>query len=216
MSLRLTLRGSSGIAHALRLEQITIWWMLIEAAGSIASGLIASSTLLLAFGVDSIIELISAGILYYRLKIESVHGPTDRVDRVEKRAGLIGGYLLFLLAAYVVATSAWKLFNHGAAAESLSGLLIAAIAALGMPSLARAKIKVADEIGSRALRADAMETFTCGYLAWVLLAGLAANAAFHLWWLDGVAALVLVPLLIKEGKEAITGQCSCHREACAS
>lgn len=216
MSNRLALGSSGGIAHALRLEQITIVWMVIEAAGSVVSGVIAASTLLLAFGIDSLVELISAVVLYHRLKAEAVLGPTERVAQTEKRAGIIGGYLLFGLALYVAATSIWKLYHHGAATESIPGILIAAVAAFGMPSLARAKVRAADEIGSRALRADAMETFTCGYLSWVLLAGLVANAAFHLWWLDGVAALILVPFLLKEGKEAITGECGCQKEVCAS
>lgn len=83
-----------------------------------------------------------------------------------------------------------------------------------MPILARAKIRVADRIGSKALWADAMETFTCGFLSWVLLAGLVASALLHWWWLDSVAALVLVPLLVKEGREAISGECGCGT-ACA-
>ncbi len=86
------------------------------------------------------------------------------------------------------------------------------VAAFGMPVLAKAKMRVADQIGSRALRADAMETFTCGYLSWVLLAGLAANAFLHWWWLDAAASLVIVPFLPKESREAITGECACHQE----
>ena len=86
------------------------------------------------------------------------------------------------------------------------------MAALGMPILARAKIRVADQIGSKALRADAMETFTCGFLSWVLLAGLVGNALLHWWWLDSVAALMLVPFLVKEGREAIAGGCSCRSD----
>ncbi len=93
---------------------------------------------------------------------------------------------------------------------SCPGIIIAGVAAFGMPLLARAKIRVADKIGSRALRADAMETFTCGYLSWALLAGLIANAALHWWWLDSAAALAVVPLLMKEGREAVTGECRCH------
>ena len=106
-------------------------------------------------------------------------------------------------------SSAYKLFYRGGSDESYVGLAIALVAAVGMPVLARAKIRVADEIGSRALRADAMESFTCGYMAWVLLAGLGANALLHWWWLDGAGALVLVPLLIKEGREAYSGRCEC-------
>lgn len=209
MSIAMSNQRREAVALALRLEVITISWMTIEAVGSIGAGLLASSTLLLAFGIDSIVELVSAGVLYRRLKLEAAGGDTHRVEAMERSAGKIGGFLLFSLAAYVVATSVYKLFNQGAADASYLGIVIATIAAFAMPVLARAKLRVADQIGSRALRADAMETFTCGYMSWVLLAGLSANALFHWWWLDGVAALVLVPLLIKEGKEAISGECLC-------
>jgi divalent metal cation (Fe/Co/Zn/Cd) transporter len=183
--------------------------MTVEAIGAIAAGLVARSTLLLAFGIDSVIELISAGVLWRRLRLEATGADTCRLEAIESRAGKIGGTLLFVLAAYVVATSAYKLFHRGGAHESFVGLAIASVAAVGMPLLAKAKIRAADQIGSRALRADAMETFTCGYMSWILLAGLGANALFHWWWLDGAGALVLVPFLIKEGREAFTGHCLC-------
>jgi divalent metal cation (Fe/Co/Zn/Cd) transporter len=202
-------RRPDAVQHALRLELITIAWMSVEAIGAIGAGFAARSTLLLAFGIDSVIELVSAGVLYRRLRLEAAGGDTCKVEATEAIAGRIGGTLLFILAAYVLATSTYKLFHRGSADESYVGLAIAAIAAVGMPVLARAKIRVADEIGSRALRADAMESFTCGYMAWVLLAGLGANALLHWWWLDGAGALVLVPLLIKEGREAFEGRCLC-------
>ena len=201
------------IQYALRLEVITIAWMTVEAIGAIVAGLLARSTLLLAFGIDSVIELVSAGVLYRRLRLEAACADTCKVEAVEVMAGKIGGTLLFVLAAYVLASSSVKLFHRGGdAAESYVGLVIAVVAALGMPVLARAKLRVADQIGSRALRADAMESFTCGYMAWVLIAGLGANALLHWWWLDAAGALVLVPLLIKEGREAFSGECRCGDE----
>lgn len=200
---------------ALRLEVLSIGWMLIEASASIGAGLVAGSVLLLAFGVDSVIELISAGALFHRLRKEA-DGTANAttIEALEHRAARIAGYLLFALAAYIVVQSGCGLLHRHAAETSGVGLAIALVAALGMPVLARAKIRVAEQIGSRALRADAMETFTCGYLSWVLLAGLTANALLHWWWLDSLAALVLVPFLIKEGCEAMTGECSCGA-ACA-
>jgi len=93
-----------------------------------------------------------------------------------------------------------------AAETSPIGIAAAIIAAFGMPFLAKAKLRVADGIGSRSLRVDAMETFTCGYLAWVLLAGLALNAVTHWWWIDSVASLAIVPLLIREGWESVSGE----------
>lgn len=196
---------------ALRLEVLTIGWMLVEASASIGAGVAAGSVLLLAFGADSVIELISACVLFHRLRKEANGAAHDgeESEALERRASQIAGYLLFALAAYVVLQSGYGLLHRHLAETSGLGLAVALVAALGMPILARAKIRVADEIGSKALRADAMETFTCGFLSWVLLAGLAANTLLHWWWLDSVAALVLVPFLVKEGREAITGGCSC-------
>ncbi len=202
-------RRRDAVQHALRLEVITIAWMSMEAVGAIGAGLLARSTLLLAFGIDSVIELVSAGVLYRRLRLEAAGADTRNVEATEAMAGKIGGTLLFVLAAYVLASSTYKLFHRGGAAESYVGLAIAVVAAVGMPALARAKLRIADQIGSRALRADAMESFTCGYMAWVLIAGLGANALLHWWWLDAAGALVLVPLLVKEGREAFTGECRC-------
>ena len=203
---------SRDMQAALRLEVLTIGWMLIEASVSISAGAMAGSVLLLAFGVDSVIELISASVLFHRLRKEANGARNDEaeIEVLEHRASRIAGYLLYVLAAYVVLQSGYGLLHRHMAETSWVGLSVALVAALGMPVLAKAKIRVADRIGSKALRADAMETFTCGFLSWVLLAGLAANALLHWWWLDSVAALVLVPILLKEGREAVTGECSCH------
>lgn len=201
---------------ALRLEAITIAWMIIESGVAIGAGVLARSVLLLAFGVDSGIELLSACVLYWRLhrEAQAMLGDEGVVELIERRTARFGGYLLYGLAVYVLLQAGYGLLNRNAAETSWLGIGVAVVAALAMPVLARAKIRVAEEIGSRALRADAMETFTCGYLSWVLLAGLLANALLHWWWLDSAAALVLAPFLIKEGRASITGECGecCHKE----
>lgn len=186
--------------------------MVVEAAVSLGAGIAANSLLLVAFGADSIIELISGGVLYCRLRHEyrGDHQSEESLEALERRTGKIAGYLLYALSAYVVAQSIFGLAQRHEAGTSLIGMAVAAIAAAGMPILAKAKIKAADKINSPALRADAMETFTCGYLSWVLLGGLVANALLHWWWLDSVASLIIVPLLLREAKEAIAGHCSCH------
>jgi len=185
--------------------------MVVEAAASVGAGIVAGSLLLLAFGADSLIELLSAGVLYSRLRVEAcaVEPDEEELEALEQRASRIAGWLLYALALYVLLQAGYGLLHRHAAERSWWGIGVAIVAAFGMPPLAGAKIRVADEIGSRALRADAMETFTCGYLSWVLLLGLAANAALHWWWLDSAAALVLVPFLIREAREALTGEC-CH------
>ena len=195
---------------ALRLEQWTLLWMVAESALSIFAGVAASSLLLVAFGADSIIELASACVLYYRLNQEFRGKSGEALEALEKKTGKIAGYLLYALSLYVVAQAFWGLVHRHEAETSLLGMAVAVIAAFGMPILAKAKIRAADLINSPALRADAMETFTCGYLSWMLLGGLAANALLHWWWIDSVASLVIVPLLVKEAREAITGHCGCH------
>jgi divalent metal cation (Fe/Co/Zn/Cd) transporter len=135
------------------------------------------------------------------------------VEGVERRASRLAGYALYVLALYVLASSVFGLLTHQLTDTQRSawGILIGVVAAVGMPLLAMRKLKVAaaDRLNSKALRADAMEAFTCGYMSIALIIGLAATRLFGWWWLDSVAALFLIPLLIKEGREAIKGECAC-------
>ncbi len=204
------------IRAALRLEIVTIIWMVIEAAVALGAGIAARSLLLVAFGLGSAIELASAVVVFRRFQLE-FNPRFESAQRngfdIERKAARVAGYLLFLLSAYVILQAIFGLVTRHAAETSPVGIAIAVIAALGMPFLAKAKLRVADLIGSRSLRADAMETLTCGYLAWVILAGLALNALTHWWWIDCVASLAIVPLLIREGWEAVSGEyCSDCRE----
>ena len=174
------------------------------------------SILLEAFGIDSAIELFSALVLLWRLRVETGGKADDaQIERVERRASRLAGYALYVLALYVLAGSVFGLFAHYVTDTHKSdwGILIGVVAAVGMPFLAKYKLRVAatDRLNSKALRADAMEAFTCGYLSIVLIVGLAATRFFGLWWLDSVAALCLIPLLIKEGREAIQGECGCRK-----
>ena len=205
---------AAGLRAGLRLEAVSITWIVAEAVVSIGAGVTAGSLLLVAFGVDSVIELLSASLLFWRLHRQAVGRlPTEEAtEALERKVSRAAGFLLYALSLYVIAQAGYGLTHRHQAGTSWPGIGVALAAAFGMPLLARAKIRVADSIGSRALRADAMEAFTCGHLSWALLAGLAANAAFHWWWLDGVAALAVVPLLVKEGREAMDGEYSCHRE----
>ncbi len=198
---------SPKIRSALRLEIVTIVWMVIEAAVAVGAGIAARSLLLVAFGIDSAIELASAVIVFrhFRLQFtEKSERTQDSVGDVERKAARVAGYLLFLLSAYVLLQAIFGLTIRHAAETSPIGIAVALIAAFGMPFLAKAKLRVAALIDSRSLRADAMETLTCGYLAWILLLGLALNAVARWWWIDSVASLALVPLLIREGYEAVS------------
>jgi divalent metal cation (Fe/Co/Zn/Cd) transporter len=195
---------------ALWLTYITIAWMTIEAAASLLLGWVSGSLLLEAFGVDSVIELFSGFVLLWRLRVEATGvASAERAEEVERRAARYVGYTLYALVVYVVFNSGYGLFiakritdTH----ESVWGILIGLVAKIGMPILAGYKLKVAARLNSRAFRADAIESITCGYLSIVLIVGLGATRLLGWWWLDSVGALALIPFLMKEARAAIQGE----------
>src|SRR5258708_39299395 len=203
--------GTSPVRHrsddvrlALLLTYITLGWMTIEGAASLLLGWTSKSLLLEAFGIDSVIELFSAAVLLWRLRIEvSGTATSAHMNFVERRAARLIGYSLYALIAYVILNSGYGLFiakritdTH----ESVWGILIGLVAKIGMPILAAYKLKVAVHLNSRALRADASEAITCGYLSIVLIVGLAATRILGWWWLDSVAALALIPFYHQRSK----------------
>lgn len=198
--------GVGAIRAGIRIEWVTIAWMIVEAAVSVAAGLAAGSIALIAFGVDSVIELVSAGTLLWRLRLEDA-GPaaSERIERAERLASRIVGASLLALAAYVVLQSGYDLWTRSAPERSLPGIAIAAAALVVMPALVRAKARVASTIGSAALRGDAACGVVCAYMAATLLAGLVLRAAFGWWWADPVAALGIVYFIVREGREALAG-----------
>jgi divalent metal cation (Fe/Co/Zn/Cd) transporter len=189
------------VRRAFQLERLTAAWMAIEAAVAISSGVAAHSLSLIAFGADSLIELMSAGVLLWRLNVEMRRGE-DFSEIVEHRASRIAGALLLVLAAYVIASAAFGLWRGEGQEFSTAGLTLALLAIPIMWFLAKAKMRVADQIGSRALRADAVESITCGYLSGAVVLGLLAQLVFGAWWIDSIASLAIVGLLAKEGWEA--------------
>src|SRR5213595_4158114 len=209
---------AEAVRLALLLTYVTLGWMIMEGAASLLLGWASKSLLLEAFGIDSVIELFSAAVLLWRLRVEASGTATsEHVNLVERRAARLIGYSLYALVIYVVLNSGYGLFiakritdTH----ESVWGILIGAVAKVGMPILAGYKLKVAARLNSRALRADAVESITCGYLSIVLMIGLAATRLLGWWWLDSVAALALIPFLIKEARAAIAGdECCSHAES---
>jgi divalent metal cation (Fe/Co/Zn/Cd) transporter len=193
------------IQRAFQLEWLTAGWMLVEAAVAIWSGMIAHSLTLIAFGADSIIELLSACMLVWRLSVELRHGE-EFSETAERSAAKIGGGLLFALAVYVIASAVSSLWGGRGQEFSKAGLTLAAIAIPLMYFLGTAKLRIAGEIDSGALRADAIESITCCYLSCVVLVGLVAQFLLNAWWVDGVSALVLVPFLLREAWEAWSGE----------
>lgn len=191
------------------LEYFTVSYNSLEGVIAIASGVLAGSIALVGFGFDSAIEVISGLALLWRL-----HGDADesRRERMEKRALRIVGVSFFILGAYVTFDAVKALVRREAPEESIVGIVLAAVSVVVMPLLVRAKRRVARSIGSAALNADAMQTQICTYLSAILLGGLVLNAAAGWWWADPLAALVMVPIIVKEGWEAVRGEhCDdCH------
>ena len=190
------------IEAAFRLEWLTFAWMVIEAAGAFYSGVAAHSLSLVAFGADSLIELTSAGVLLWRLNVELRRGE-EFAETIERRASRIGGLLLFALAAYVVASAVYGLWNKEGQEFSPLGLALTACALPIMWFLVKGKLHLATQIGSRALRADAVESITCGYLFGAVMLGLLIQFLMPgWWWVDSAMSLLIVLFLVREGREA--------------
>jgi divalent metal cation (Fe/Co/Zn/Cd) transporter len=189
------------IQGALRLQWLTIAWMTIEGLVAIGAGLAAHSLLLLVFGIDSVIELASACVVIWRLLTELRRGKAFS-EATEHRASRIAGALLLALACYVVAAAAWALWRHQGAEFSAPGFIVAIAAIPIMYVLSRRKLTLAQRLESRALRADAVEGFTCCWLSLTVVIGLAAQLTVGGWWVDSVASLAIVYFLVREGREA--------------
>ncbi len=195
------------VSRGLRLEILTIAYNSLEAAVSLAAGILAGSIALIGFGADSLIEVASGAALAWRLRADS---DTLRRERNERAALRIVGVCFLLLAAYVTWESAESLWSRRAPERSLPGIAIAAASCVVMPLLARAKRTVARRIGSAALDADSRQSSLCGWLSAILLAGLALHAAVGWWWADPVCALAMVPVIAREGAAALRGHaCGC-------
>jgi divalent metal cation (Fe/Co/Zn/Cd) transporter len=195
------------VARCRRLEYFTIAWNGIEAAVALVSGLVAGSVALVGFGLDSVIETISAGILLWRLRAED---DSLRRERRERTAHRLVGACFLLLAVYVAVESLRALWMKATPGRSIPGILIAVAAVVVMPLLGRAKRQVAAQMGSRALRADSRQADFCAYLSAILLAGLLLHALMGWWWADPVAALVMTPIIGREGVQGLRGE-GCDR-----
>jgi divalent metal cation (Fe/Co/Zn/Cd) transporter len=190
--------------HRIRqIQTITIAWMSAEAVVSLSAAWMAHSPALLAFGGDSAVELLSAVVVYWRFH-SKWHETSERL------AARITGGLLFALAVYVALIATWALLGHREVRPSYLGIVLLIVAAVVMPALARQKRQLSALTASAALRADAAESALCGYLSIIALAGLGANAFWGITWADPLAALCLIPLVAREGWQALKGRpCEC-------
>lgn len=197
-----------------RLVAVTLAYNIIEAVVALISGAQADSVALLGFGLDSLIECTAAIALLWRLTVEDQGADPQTIEVAERRVHRVVGVSFLALATYVALQSLWTLWQRETPAESLVGIILAAASLVIMPLVAWRKLAVAKRIPSAALRSEAKETLACSYLSLTLLLGLSANAIAGWWWADPVAALLMVPWLVKEGREGLSGGC-CHDD-CAN
>lgn len=194
------------LRRALWLVGFTLAYNLVEAGIAIWAGTAAGSIALLGFGLDSVIECAASAVLLWRLSVELRGGDQERVAAAERGSRRFVGLTFLALAAYVVVEATLTLVSGDHPTASPVGIALAAVSLVVMPLLAWAKLRTAKGLGSGALHAEAKETLACAYLSLALLVGLVLNAATGWWWADPVAALAMVPWLVREGMEGVRGE----------
>ncbi len=198
---------ASLVRRGRRLSWLTLGYNSLEGIIAVGAGTIAGSIALVGFGFDSLIEVAASVAALWRLGADVDVVDRERAERLTLR---IVGVLFIALGLYVCMDAAKTLLSRQAPDESTIGIVLAAASLIVMPLLARAKRNVAISLGSRALRSEAQQTQLCTYLSGILLGGLVLNALFGLWWADPLAALIMVPIIGKEGVEALRGRDTCN------
>jgi divalent metal cation (Fe/Co/Zn/Cd) transporter len=187
-----------------RIELLSIAWTALESIVGIIAGVIAGSVALISFGIDSVIEVASSLVLVWRLTDASMG--EDR----ELFAHRLVGVCFLGLAIYVSFDAFKHLLTHSSPHVTYLGIIYAVACVIVMPLLARAKRRAAANLQSDALHADSHQSDICAYLAMMLLGGLGLNALFGWWWADPVAALGMVPIILREGISGLRGQPCTH------
>ncbi|TDD92909.1 cobalt transporter [Actinomadura darangshiensis] len=190
----------------------TITYNVIEAVVAVTAGSLASSGALVAFGLDSVVEVASAGAVAWQFSARTA----EDVERRERRALRIIAVSFLVLAGYVIADSARTLLGGGDAEPSMPGLALAVLSLVAMPFLSYAQRRAGRELGSASAVADSKQTLLCTYLSGVLLAGLVLNTLFGWAWADPAAALVIAAAAIREGHQAWRGDTCCAHPGSAT
>jgi len=188
------------VRQGILLSYATIGYNTLEAIGSLIAGLLSGSVALVGFGIDSVIEVIASVAAQWRLRIDA---DLSRRSQSEVRTHRIIGWCFVALAVYVTLDSIKSLFFAEQPDRSWFGLVVLALSAIVMPVLARAKRRVATEMQSSALKAESKQTSLCAYLSIIALGGVGLNALIGWWWADPVAALAMVPIIVREGVNGI-------------
>jgi divalent metal cation (Fe/Co/Zn/Cd) transporter len=201
---------TEAVGRGLQLEYLTVGWNIIEGLIAVSSGFVAGSIALVGFGIDSMIEVSSGAVLLWRLARDH---DLKRREKVEALSVKLVGVSFLALASYVAYEALTTLSRREAPQISYVGIGLAIVSLIVMPLLARAKRRVASQIASHALEADSRQTDFCAYLSAILLVGLVLNALLGWWWADPVVAVVMIPIIGKEGIEALRGK-RCGADNC--
>jgi divalent metal cation (Fe/Co/Zn/Cd) transporter len=189
-----------------RLEYFTIAWNTLEGVVAVVTGAIAGSISLVGFGIDSFVEVTSGATLLWRMSVDADERTRRRDERLSLR---IVGVCFLALTVYIAYESMFDLIAKRAPERSIPGIVLACVSLLVMPLLSRSKKRVARELGSAAMRADAKQTDFCVYLSAILLVGLVLNAVLGWWWADPVAGIIMSPIIAREGVQALKGEACC-------
>lgn len=206
------------LRRGLLLEGVIIAFNILEGIIAVSAGLLANSVALIGFGIDSFVEVTSAVVVVFRLRHE-IQGNShpQQIEKMEHRTAKIAGALLLALAIYILVGAGRRLLGYGEPAqESLMGIIMTAISLVVMPLLGWAKLRTAQSLSSASLWADSFQTLTCAWLSLTLLIGLLLNAVFGWAWADPLAALIIVPLVLREGWNAWQGRGCCGVELSTS
>jgi len=188
------------VRRGLWLNYATLSYNIVEAGVSLLVGLLAGSVALVGFGFDSVIEVVASIAAQWRLRADLA---SEQRERVEQTSHRVVGWCFLALGAYIAYESVESLWTRSRPDRTLIGIAVLAASAVVMPLLARAKRRVAHALESRSLGSEAAQTSLCAYLSIIALAGLALNALFGWWWADPLAALAMVPIIVKEGLAGI-------------
>lgn len=189
--------------RGLFLEWFTVSWNIIEAAIAITAGILAASTALIAFGTDSLIELISGIALLWRLLKAGPEASEEEHSAAERKALYLVSATFFLLAVFILFEAIPDLIHLEAPDTSVVGLILSIASLIVMPFLAIIKQRTGKKLGSKALLADAAETWVCAFLSLALLLGVGLHYLFGWWWADSVGALAMLPVIIWQGWETL-------------
>jgi divalent metal cation (Fe/Co/Zn/Cd) transporter len=202
----LTIFREAAAHRGKRLEYFTIAWNSLEGLIAIGAGTLAGSISLVGFGIDSLIEVTSGATLLWRMSVDADVLGRERNERVSLR---IVGACFLALAVYIAYEALSDMTRRAAPERSAPGIVLACVSLVVMPILSRAKKKVGKALGSAAMNADARQTDFCVYLSAILLVGLVLNAVRGWWWADPVAALTMVPIIVKEGIDGLKARTCC-------